>query len=422
MWTALILVLIGMLTVYTASAWFAQMNLGGSHELLKRNAFRVVLGLVALFAAYSIDYRVYQRHARKAILLAIGLLLATLLFGQVYRGTRGALMGIQPGEIAKLALVVYLADVLSRRREELRSFVHGLLPRLILVGMVVGLVLLQPDFGSALAVVVLSFVMLFLAGARVLHLTGLGAAAAAVAALAVREVGRIAERIEVWQSVRDLSLDGVDTQGAAYQIHQSLIALGSGGITGRGIGGSLQRAFIPDSYTDFAFSIWSEELGFVGAVALVGVFVFLMLRGLRIARRAPDLYSSLLASGLTAMITVYAAINIGVATALIPTTGLPLPFVSYGGSSLVVNMAAIGILINMTKRRDMRAGAPAAMARRWSDAGDVESRRGGRKRGGSDTARRVGQDAKRRSGGGAKRGVKDGVKRRIALACKRKGT
>jgi cell division protein FtsW len=368
-WTALILVLIGMLTVYTAGAWFAQRNLGGSHELLKRNAFRVVLGLVALFAAYSIDYRVYQRHARKAILLAIGLLTATLFFGTMYRGTRGALMGIQPGEMAKLALVVYLADVLSRRRQELADFVHGLLPRLILVGLVVGLILLQPDFGSALAVVVLSMVMLFLGGAKLLHLAGLGAAAAVVGAFAVRHVGYISERVGVWRSVRDLSLEGVDTQGAAYQIHQSLIALGSGGVTGRGIGGSLQRAFVPDSYTDFAFSIWSEELGFIGAMALVGVFVFLMLRGLRIARRAPDLYSSLLASGLTAMIIVYATINIGVATALIPTTGLPLPFVSYGGSSLVVNMAAVGILINMTKRRDMRGAAPEAMARRWRETG-----------------------------------------------------
>jgi cell division protein FtsW len=372
-WTALILVLIGMLTVYTAGAWYSQMNLGGSHELLKRNVFRVVLGLVFLFAAYSIDYRVYQRHARKGILLAIGLLTATILFGTAYRGTRGALMGIQPGEIAKLALVIYLADVLSRRREELRSFVQGLLPRLILVGAVVGLVLLQPDFGSALAIVVLSFVMLFLAGARLLHLTGLGAAAVAIGALAVRHIGHISNRVAVWQSVRDLSLDGVDVRGAAYQIHQSLIALGSGGLIGRGIGGSLQRAFIPDSYTDFAFSIWGEELGFLGAASLVGVFVFLMLRGLRIARRAPDLYTSLLASGLTAMITVYAIINIGVATALIPVTGLPLPFVSYGGSSLVMNMAAVGILINMTKRRDMRATAPAAMARRWREE-SVEGR------------------------------------------------
>jgi cell division protein FtsW len=270
---------------------------------------------------------------------------------------KGFLLRFQPSEVAKLVLVVYLADVLARRKDELGSFVHGLLPRLGLVAAVVGLILLQPDFGSAIAVVFMSLVMLFLGGAKLSHIGALSAAAIPGVALAVRFVPYIAERWSVWRATFDLSLTGVDTRGAGYQIFQSLVALGSGGLWGRGIGGSYQRAFIPDPYTDFAFSIWGEEVGFLGTFGLVCVFTFFLIRGLRIAKRAPDRYGQVLAAGLTAMVTVYAAINIGVATALIPTTGLPLPFISYGGSSLIVNMVAVGILLNISKRPVLAGGA-----------------------------------------------------------------
>lgn len=349
-WITLLLIFVGIVTVYTASVHIAEHSFGGSHVFLKRNAVRALCGLVALLFAYRIDYRSYRRHARKAVLLAIAMLAITLIFGTTIRGMRARLMMFQPGEIAKLALVFYMADVLARRQDELRDFVHGLLPRLVLVGVIVGLILLQPDFGNALAVSVLSLVLLFLGGARLLHIGGLGAIAAAGSWFAIRHVPHIVARWSVWRASSDLTLDGLDTQGAGYQIYQSLVALGSGGVLGRGVGESMQRAFIPDPYTDFAFSIWGEEFGLVGTVAVVAIFAFFMVKGLRIARRAPDLYGMILASGLTAMITVYALVNIGVATATLPTTGLPLPFVSYGGSSLVVNMAAIGVLLNMSKR------------------------------------------------------------------------
>ena len=368
LWTTLLLVLVGMLTVYTASVHVAERSFGGTYIFLQKNAIRTVLGLIAMAFAYLIDYRSYRRHAKKAILLVIVLLVATLLFGRTVRGMRGFILMFQPSEVAKLILVVYLADVLARRREELASFTRGLLPRLGLVAAVVFLILLQPDFGSAIAVVVLSLVLLFLGGARIRHIAALAAAAVPGLFLAVRFVPHIAQRWAVWRATYDLSLSNVDTQGAGYQIFQSIVALGSGGLWGRGIGGSLQRAFIPDPYTDFAFSIWGEEVGFLGTFGLVCVFTFLMIRGLRIARRAQDHYGQILASGLTAMVTIYAAINIGVATALIPTTGLPLPFVSYGGSSLVVNMIAIGILLNMSRRPAQSGGtglSPSELARRW---------------------------------------------------------
>jgi cell division protein FtsW len=368
-WTTLLLILVGMLTVYTASVHVAERSFGGSHVFLQRNALRALFGLAAMAFAYAFDYRSYRKHAKKAILLVIVLLIATLLFGRTVRGMRGFLLVFQPSEVAKLVLVVYLADVLARRKDELASFTHGLLPRLGLVACVVGLILLQPDFGSAIAVVILSLVLLFLGGAKLSHIGALAAAAVPGVILAVKFVPHITERWAVWLATYDLSLTGIDTRGAGYQIFQSLVALGSGGLWGRGIGGSYQRAFIPDPYTDFAFSIWGEEVGFLGTFGLICVLAFFLIRGLRIAKRAPDRYGQILASGLTAMVTIYAAINIGVATALIPTTGLPLPFISYGGSSLIINMVAVGILLNLSKRPVITGRsriAPSELAGRWA--------------------------------------------------------
>ncbi|MFH1501924.1 MAG: putative peptidoglycan glycosyltransferase FtsW [Candidatus Eisenbacteria bacterium] len=349
-WVTLLLGLVGIVTVYTASVHVAGHSFGGSHVFLKRSLVRAAFGVAALYFAYRIDYRSHRRHATKAIFAAIGLLILTLIIGTVVRGMRARLLMFQPGEIAKLALVFYMADVLARRKDEVSDFRFGVLPRLVLAGAVVGLVLLQPDFGNALAIAVLTLVLLFLGGARLVHVGGLAALGGAGGWVAIRTVPHIIERWQVWRASYDLTLEGLDTQGAGYQIYQSLVALGSGGIIGRGVGESMQRAFIPDPYTDFAFSIWGEEVGLVGTLVVVAVFAFLMLRGLRIANRASDTYGTVLAAGLTAMISIYAIINIGVATALFPTTGLPLPFVSYGGSSLVVNMAAIGVLLNMSKR------------------------------------------------------------------------
>ncbi|MBD3349264.1 MAG: stage V sporulation protein E [Candidatus Eisenbacteria bacterium] len=349
-WATLILGLVGIVAVYTASVHIAEHSFGGSHVFLKRNAVRAVVGLAALLFAYRIDYRSYRRHATKAVVMAIVLLGLTLGLGTAIRGMRARLFMFQPGELAKLALVFYMADVMVRRKGELEGFKYGVLPRLILAGIVIGLILLQPDFGNALAVAVLTLILLFLGGARLTHVGGLAALAGIGGYFAIKTVPHIIERWQVWRASYDLSLSGLDTEGAGYQIYQSLVALGSGGLIGRGVGESMQRAFIPDPYTDFAFSIWGEELGLLGTIGVVALFALVLWRGLRIAKRAPDEYGTVLAAGLTAMITVYAVINIGVATALFPTTGLPLPFISYGGSSLVVNMAAIGVLLNMSKR------------------------------------------------------------------------
>ncbi len=350
LWTALLLLAVGTITVYTSSVYFAHSRMGSANALFQMYVLRLAAGALAMWFFYSVDHRFYRKHAKKAMLFSIALLVLTVLRPENTRGATSTFMGVQPNEIAKLVLVVYLADVLSRRQEELVDFAKGLLPRLVFVGIVVGLMVLQKDFGSALGISLLSFTMLFLGGARLHHIGALGLIVVPLGAFAAANVDRISGRVGVWRSMFDLSMDGVNTREMAYQVYQSLIAFGSGGIKGRGIGSSLQRAFIPDSHTDFAFSIWAEELGILGALFVVGLFVVLMLRGLRIARRQQDLYGMLLASGLTVMVALYAAINIGVVTGTIPTTGLPLPFLSYGGMALVGNMAAVGILLNMSKQ------------------------------------------------------------------------
>jgi len=360
LWTALFLLTVGTITVYTSSVYFAHTRMGSSNALFQMYLLRLGLGVLVMWGCYKIDHRWYRKHAKKAMLLSIMLLVFTVVFPENSRGATSTFMGVQPNEIAKLVLVVYLADVLSRRQDELVDFARGLLPRLVFVGIVVGLMALQQDFGSALGISLLAFTMLFLGGARLHHIGALALAAAPLAYLAATTVDRISGRVGVWRSMFDLSMDGVNTRELAYQVYQSLIAFGSGGLKGRGIGSSLQRAFIPDSHTDFAFSIWGEELGLLGALFVVALFVLLTLRGLRIARRQQDLYGMLLGSGLTIMVALYAAINIGVVTGTIPTTGLPLPFLSYGGMALVANMAAVGILLNMSKRTVLDGPAVAA--------------------------------------------------------------
>ncbi len=361
-WMALLLILVGTITVYTSSAYFAHDRMGSPDALFRMYLLRLAAGGLVMWFFTVVDYRFCRRFARRAMLLSVMLLLATVAFGTDIRGSTSSIMGIQPNEVVKLVLVIYLADVFARRQEDLADFSRGFLPRAVVVAFVVALVTFQKDYGSALGIALLSGVMFFLAGVRLRHMAVLGLAAVPLGAFALTNVSRISSRVGSWKSMFDLSMEGVDTQGVAYQVYQSLIALGSGGMTGRGIGGSLQRAFIPDSHTDFAFSIWGEELGIVGALFVIALFTALTLRGLRIARRQQDLYGMLLASGLTLMIAMYALINIGVVTGTIPTTGLPLPFLSYGGSSLVVNMAAIGILLNMSKRTVLE-GPPAVMAR-----------------------------------------------------------
>ncbi len=343
----------GVVMVYSASAILATDRFHDPYFFLKKQCFWAVLALAVLWAVMSVDYRRWRALVLPLLVVSVGLLVLVLLpgFGQSINGTRRWLrwgpFSFQPTEPAKLALVLYLADFLARRREVVTSFWRGFLPPLVVTGVMAGLILRQPDLGSSVALVAVVLCMLYVAGARHVHMTLVGAAAVPVIALAVTgasyRLRRVFAFLDPW----------ADPRGAGFQIIQSYLALGGGGLTGRGLGESKQKLFyLPEPHTDFIFAIVGEELGFVGAVCTVALFGLLLWRGVRIALRVADPFGALAALGVTAMLGTQALVNLGVVVGLLPTKGLPLPFVSFGGSSLVVAMASVGLLLNISLHAD----------------------------------------------------------------------
>jgi cell division protein FtsW len=245
--------------------------------------------------------------------------------------------------MAKLALVAWLAYSLAKKADRVRTFAIGFLPHLLVAGVFMALCLKQPDFGSAVVLLLLTFTMLFVAGAKLGYILGAGIVGSALAAAAVRFKAYRYERYLAW-----LHMDQ-HKQDLAYQPFQSVMAFGSGGPTGAGLGKGLQTLYLPESHTDFIAAIVGEELGFIGVLALTGVYLLLVARGVRAALRAPDDYGSYLAFGISTMFGVQALVNLAVALSLLPTKGLTLPFVSFGGSSLLVNALAAGVLLSVSR-------------------------------------------------------------------------
>jgi len=263
-------------------------------------------------------------------------------------------LSFQPSELAKLALVIYLADVLTRCQGRMADFRHGLLPRLVVVLTVVLCIAVQPDLGTAIAVGLVGLTMLWVGGARLSHLLMVALSALPLVAMSVYVLRYQLDRVLAY------------LHGGNYQVQQALVALGSGGPFGVGLGNSLQKQhFLPEPHTDFVFALVGEELGLAGTLSVIGLFVAFAIQGLRIARTAPTYHARLLATGITAMISTYALLNIGVVTGVLPTTGLPLPFISYGGSALMVNLAAVGILVGITRSptRSTNRAAPLYLPR-----------------------------------------------------------
>ncbi len=345
---------LGVVMVYSASAILATDRFRDAHFFLKKQLFWAVLGLGVMWGVMAVDYRRWRPLVSPLLALAFVLLVLVLVppFGQSINGTRRWLrwgpVSVQPTELAKLVLVVYLADFLARRQAVIDSLWRGVLPPLVVTGGVAGLVLLQPDLGSAVAIVGVVLCMIFVAGARLQHLGMIGGLAVPVVALAVwmapYRLRRILTFMDPW----------ADPRGAGFQIIQSYLALGGGGLLGRGLGESKQKLFyLPEPHTDFIFAILGEELGFIGAIATVALFGLLLWRGIRIGLRVADPFGALLAFGVSALLINQAVVNLGVVVGLFPTKGLPLPFVSSGGSSLLVAMAAVGILLNISQRAEI---------------------------------------------------------------------
>ena len=355
--TTLVLVAVSVVMVYSASNLQEAGESVPSYAFLVKQAVFAAIGLVAMFIGMRIDYERYRDP--RVILPLVGVtllaLVAVLIVGPEINGTHRwfavAGVGIQPSELAKFAIILFTAAVLERRMDQIDKAQYALGPIAVVLAPMVGLILLQPDFGSAMALLAIVAVMVFAAGLAWRHIVY--AALSVVpfvigfAVIAPYRVRRLTAFLDPWD---DRLKDG-------YQVVQSLIAVGSGGLTGRGLSYSVQKlGYLPYPHTDFIYAVVAEELGLIGASVLLACFCVITWRGLRTASRAPDAFGSFLALGLTAMIAVQALFNISVVLGLLPVKGIPLPFVSAGGSSLIVSLAGMGVLLNISQRASATAG------------------------------------------------------------------
>lgn len=346
----LMLLSIGVIMVYSASAILAYHDMGDYYYYVKRQFIFAILGVFAMFFTMNMDYWILKKWAKHALLACFALLVIVLIPGVgLVRGGAQSWLGIgafsiQPSEFMKLAMIIYISSWLANHQKQIISFQRGILPMLGLAGLAFGLIMLQPDLGTGTVLMGTVMVMIFAAGARILHLgllalAGMAGFAGLVLAAPYR-IQRILAFLDPWQ----------DPLGAGYQTIQSLYAIGPGGLMGLGLGNSLQKFnYLPEPYNDFIFSILAEELGFIGGSFVLLLFLILVWRGLRTAITAPDLFGSFLAIGITGMISLQVLINIGVVTGVFPVTGITLPFISAGGSSLTLILTAVGILLNISR-------------------------------------------------------------------------
>jgi cell division protein FtsW len=345
------LTLLGLIMVLSASSVSAYARYGSSFLFFQRQVAYAAAGSAGLWIAARMRYQAWERLC--VPLLAVTLVLLVLVLhpaaGTVAGGSaRWLVLGpvtIQPSEIAKLAVVAFGAALLARRWRRLHDLRSLLVPLAPVVGLVAGLILLQPDMGTALIVVAAVFALLFAAGARILHLVtgaaGLGVVGFGLMYIEGYRWARFTSFLDPW----------ADPQGSGYQTIQSIIALVGGGPFGVGLGASRQKwMYVPNAHTDFIYAILGEELGLVGAIGVLILFGLLLWAGIRIAMQAPDAFGRLLGAGITGWLGVQALVNFGAVTGLLPITGVPLPLVSFGGSSLVVTLVAIGILVSIGRR------------------------------------------------------------------------
>jgi cell division protein FtsW len=372
----LLLTAFGVVMVYSASAVTAFHDKHSSTFFLTRHVIYAVLGLLAMLVMSRIDYRIFLKPYVAWGFLGVsflGLILCHTGIGRTLNGaSRWIAAGpitIQPAEAMKTALVLWLAYSLAKKAEHIKSFSIGFLPHLLVPGVVILACLLQPDFGTAVVVALLTFSLLFIAGAKLGYIMLAGIAGSTVTYFLVTGSEY---RLKRWIAYLDPLSQG-NRFGDGYQLSQSLFGFGEGGLTGVGIGDGLQKLlFLPEAYNDFIASIVGEELGVIGIFVLLAVFAFVVWRGVLVAMRARDEFGTYVALGLSVLIGLQALANMGVAMGLLPTKGLTLPFVSYGGTSLVVGLAAVGILLNIsrgaaTRVREARDGT-------WVSRGNMKRR------------------------------------------------
>ncbi|HKL75007.1 MAG TPA: stage V sporulation protein E [Halanaerobiales bacterium] len=347
--TVMSLLMIGLIMVFSASSIRSFNIFGSSFHFFKRQLMTAGLGLIAMIITMNIDYHLYKKFSKLILFLTFFLLIIVLIpgIGQFRGGSRRwidlGFFGFQPSGVAKLGIVIYFSHYLSKKRDKLNDFINGLLPVLIILGLTFLLILLEPDLGTAITIALSAFTLIFVAGARILHITILGFSGVLAILYFIYSSDYRRERFTAFLDPWEDPLD------SGYHIIQSLLALGTGGFFGVGIGNSKQKfLYLPEPGTDFIFAVLGEELGFVGVFIVISLYLLFFWRGIRIAHRAPDVFGSLLAIGITSMIIIQVFINIGVVSATIPVTGITLPFISYGGSSLLIMLSGVGILLNIS--------------------------------------------------------------------------
>ena len=353
--TTIALVALSVVMVYSASSVVGMEKFGQPYLFLIRQLMWAALGVALMFLVTRIDYRTYRQpvviwSCLGVVVAALALVLFSTPVNNATRWFNVAGFGVQPSEPAKLAAIFFIAALLERRMHRINEIGYALVPVGLVLGLLVGLILLEPDFGTAMSLVVIASVMVFAAGLNYAYIVGVVLVAAPLIGILVMGSAyrrrRVMTFLDPWQ----------DPLGDGYQIIQSLIAVGTGGVSGRGLMNGVQKLFyLPEPHTDFIYSVIAEELGLIGATAVLACFCVITWRGLRVALRAPDGFGTFLALGLTTMVAVQAFLNISVALGLLPTKGIPLPFVSSGGSSLLINLIGMGILLNVSQHATTEA-------------------------------------------------------------------
>lgn len=350
-YTVALLLTIGVVMVYSASSYYAMFMYKDSMFFLKKELMAGVVGVIAMAVAMSVDYHKIKKYTAIIMIATIPILLAVFLFP----GTNGAQrwinlgpLSFQPSELAKYVVVLFLARSLEVKGEGVKDFKTGIVPYLATSGFYAAIVLAEKNLSIASVIMIVTFLVLFAAGGRIKHLFGIVAPALVAAAVAFTV-------LEPYRMKRLMSFTNPwkDPIGDGYQLIQSFYALGAGGVTGLGLGQSRQKTlYMPEPHNDFIFSIIGEELGLIGCICIILLFVIFVWRGISVAMKARDTYGTLLAIGITGVVAVQSLINIAVVTGSMPVTGVPLPFISYGGTSLVINMTAIGILLNISRQTE----------------------------------------------------------------------
>ncbi|MBM4175154.1 MAG: cell division protein FtsW [Ignavibacteria bacterium] len=342
------LMLFSLIVVYSASSFYSSYKWGDPELLFGNHLGKVFFGIGALFLFTRIPYQYYQKYSKEILIMSIVLLAITAGFGKTVKGAARQIniggFGFQPSILALYALIMHLSSLIVKKVETIKDLKYGYLPSLAWIGVVVALILAQPNFSTATLSVIIGFTLLYLGGARVKHLF------ATVGMTFPFLIFYLADTGSYRYTRLKNFVEGIfSNQPINYQVGQAALAFGSGGIEGNGIGDSrIRELWLPEAYGDFIYAIIGEEYGFIGAVIILSLFLFILWRGFKIALNAPETFGRLLAFGITFSIGLYAFVNAGVTVGILPTTGIPLPFLSYGGTAILFNAAAIGILLNIS--------------------------------------------------------------------------